>query len=430
MSPVSRTLWAGLLILACAEVIAPRPAQAQMTIQGVFNGTYRCGQGVTNLKLSIIATGDNLSALFTFYLPPGTQKQGHTFSLQGTFNPRLSNFTLTPARWETVHPADFNMVGLSGLFDSDVVRGNVVGANCGTFYLERDREESANIVAVMAAQTRVAAPLPATAPAPQRGSTTPPPRNAGSVPPPASRRGGAPPQSPRTTGDTAAAEKALVDLEKNEARMKNPLLTWSTTSTKDITARTFVRVPSDTIRVTAICGSNGVSVKFSLQSLVGDPLQFNWYEARDDDGLVSDVRVSPDNGVPHVARGYAEKTGDTYFGNNLAMLFYDAATRARADGAAGTGVRQLDSLLSPAIERTAQAWARKAAGSLETLLAAKTVLVDLQIKDRDDDLQLDLNPQDKVLHAFAADCNARLMGTSTSAPAAPPRTAPPGGARR
>jgi hypothetical protein len=229
-------------------------------------------------------------------------------------------------------------------------------------------------------------------------------------------------------GSREAIERDLDAIDKTQARLTNPLLSWSA---KDVTARTFVRVPSDTIRVTAICGSNGVSVKFSLQSLVGDPMNFNWYEARDDDGLVSDVRVSPDNGVPHVARGYAEKTGDTYYGNNLAMLFYDAATRARADGAAGTGIRQLDSLLSPAIERTAQAWARKAAGSLDSLLTAKTVLVDLQIKDRDDDLQLDLNPQDKVLHAFAADCNARLTGTGApAAPAAPRPSAPPGGARR
>ena len=67
-----------LFICFAMVVVAPAAsAQNAAALTGVYNGTYRCAQGATNLKLSLTTTASGeLSGLFTFYLPPGTQNQG------------------------------------------------------------------------------------------------------------------------------------------------------------------------------------------------------------------------------------------------------------------------------------------------------------------------------------------------------------------
>ncbi len=132
--------------------------QSAAALNGVFNGTYNCGQGSTDLKLSLVVTGTQISALFTFYLPAGTGKQGYTYSLHGQFVPQTEKFSLVPVRWETEHPANFSMVGLDGVFDSNTLTGTVLGSGCSTFRVERNQVESANMTAVIAAQKKVAAP--------------------------------------------------------------------------------------------------------------------------------------------------------------------------------------------------------------------------------------------------------------------------------
>ncbi len=119
--------------------------------------------------------------------------------------------------------------------------------------------------------------------------------------------------------------------------------------------------------------------------------------------------------------------------NDLGLLFYDAATRQRAERGALTGVRELDSVLGALFQQTNQriveSWLRTTAGSLASLLTAQSIRVELPIEGLENNLELDLNPQDKVLHALAADCNARLTGGAPPQPA-PPQTAPRGGAQR
>src|SRR5262245_52457596 len=109
---------ARFLLFTCftLHLVAPAArAQNASALNGVYNGTYRCAQGPTNLKLSVTATaGGELSGLFTFYLPPGTQNQGYTYSLHGQYDPRSAKFSLMPVRWETEHPANFVMVGMNG----------------------------------------------------------------------------------------------------------------------------------------------------------------------------------------------------------------------------------------------------------------------------------------------------------------------------
>jgi len=148
-------------------LVVPAASAQNAALTGVYNGTYRCGQGQTNLKLSLTVTASGeLSGLFTFYLPPGTQNQGYTYSLHGQYDPRTAKFSLMPVRWETQHPANFMMVGMNGSFDSNELTGSITGAGCSTFNVERNQSESANIAAVMALQKSVA-PTEAAAAAPQ-----------------------------------------------------------------------------------------------------------------------------------------------------------------------------------------------------------------------------------------------------------------------
>ena len=97
------------------------------------------------------ASGD-LSALFTFYFPPGTQNQSYTYSLQGQYNPQTAKLSLVPVRWETASPPNFGMVGMNGTFTSNEISGTITGPGCRTFNVERSPAESADIAAVMAAQ--------------------------------------------------------------------------------------------------------------------------------------------------------------------------------------------------------------------------------------------------------------------------------------
>ena len=219
-----------LFLFICFAIAFMAPAasaQNAAALTGVYNGTYRCAQGATNLKLSLTVTaGGELSGLFTFYLPPGTQNQGYTYSLFGQYDPRTAKFSLMPVRWETQHPANFNMVGMNGSFDSNELTGRITSAACSTFNLERNQSESANIAAVMALQKSVApaetgaapaqgayeAALRAQAPASVRASLPAPPPQPQQAPTAASARpvNPSPQQNPqqRPSQPAAAARAA------------------------------------------------------------------------------------------------------------------------------------------------------------------------------------------------------------------------------
>jgi hypothetical protein len=150
-------------------VVAAAGAQPATALSGVYNGTSTCAQGSTTVKLSLtLSRGSELSGLFTLYLPAGTQKQGHTYSLRGQYNAQTANVSLLPVRWETEPPANVAMMGMNGTFTSNEISGTLTGAGCKAFNVERDQAESANMAAVMAAQktmTRAAAPAPSQPPA-------------------------------------------------------------------------------------------------------------------------------------------------------------------------------------------------------------------------------------------------------------------------
>jgi hypothetical protein len=135
-------------------------AQTVAALNGVYNGKYTCGQGATNLKLSVVVSpiGD-VSALFTFYLPADAPKLGYTYSLHGQYDPQTANFSLTPVRWETEHPANLGMVGMDGALSGDRLSGRITGGRCTTFDLARDKAETANIAAVITAQKNGGKPV-------------------------------------------------------------------------------------------------------------------------------------------------------------------------------------------------------------------------------------------------------------------------------
>ena len=152
-----------LCLLTCF-VVPAASAQSATALNGVYNGTYTCAQGSTKMKLSLMASpSGDVSALFTFYLPPGTQKQAFSYSLRGQYNSQTAKISLVPVRWETASPPNFGMVGMNGTFTSDELAGTITGPGCRGFNVERDRAESANIAAVMSAQktgTNAATPPP------------------------------------------------------------------------------------------------------------------------------------------------------------------------------------------------------------------------------------------------------------------------------
>ena len=122
------TRFLSCVVVVVLFVVPATRAQSTTALTGVYNGKYTCGQGTTNLKLSLtVSPAGDISGLFTFYLPPGTQKQGYTYSLHGRYNPHTAKLALTPVRWETEHPANFIMVGMNGTYGSNELTGTITG---------------------------------------------------------------------------------------------------------------------------------------------------------------------------------------------------------------------------------------------------------------------------------------------------------------
>jgi hypothetical protein len=404
--------------LAIIFVASDTTAQNPAALTGVYNGTYRCAQGATNLKLSLTVTpGGELSGLFTFYLPPGTQNQGYTYSLRGQYDARTAKFSLMPERWETQHPANFMMVGMNGAFDSTELTGTITGAGCSTFNLERNQSESANIAAVMALQKSVApadtgsapaqgayeaalraqapssaraalqaspapsrTPSPASQQAPQTRQSRPAgPAAAANSQTGATRGSNAPsPDTQKAADDLArssrGAAQAERDINREFAKVTGPIMSWGMKSEKDaltdevttkLTSTRFIPGTDGKLQgyvtATAYCGSNGVSVFFLAGAGDKDPTpSFPWYEdsSRPDD-VIADVRVRVDSRPVHVAQGFPQMEGHQRYTNTLGLLFYEPGTYERAvrdqQDSVTTGIPAFDGLLGGIVRQSAQA---------------------------------------------------------------------------
>jgi hypothetical protein len=136
--------WSFLAVLAdwmCASNAHGQSA-APAAINGVYNGSYRCAQGPTTLKLFLHASADgSLTGIFTFYLPPGSHNQAYSFSLSGPLDAATGKFRLSPDKWETPPPPNYSMVGMEGAFDpgNGQVAGKIASGACGAFQAKRGR---------------------------------------------------------------------------------------------------------------------------------------------------------------------------------------------------------------------------------------------------------------------------------------------------
>jgi hypothetical protein len=476
MSSSSPRTAASVISIVFATFFVPAVVSAQTppALAGVYNGTYRCTQGATNLKLSLTVTGGGeLSALFTFYLPPGTQNQGYTYSLHGQYDGRTAKFSLMPARWETQHPANFTMVGMNGTFDSNELTGTISGAGCSTFNLERNQSESANIAAVMALQKSVApaeagaAPAPGSYEAALRAQAPASARAALQTPPPQSQPAAATPSrtpapqsaSRAATGDTSqtgatrgrtspapdastagggtpsrpSLAQAKRDTAAVIAEITSPILRWGLKSEKDAltdevttkpTTMTFIPGADGklqgSVQANAYCGTNGVSVFFIVSGGDKDSPSFPWYSdnSRPDDAI-ADVRIRVDSRAVHVAQGFPQVNGRARYSNTLGLLFYEPGTFRRAvrdqQDSVTTGIPAFDGLVGgfvrEAARENARAWQDSAAGPLADLVNARSIRIELPVTNFNPKPVLDLNPQDPVLHKLVADCNATFTGT-------------------
>jgi hypothetical protein len=405
--------------------------------------------------LSLTASGADLSALFTFYLPPGTQKQGYTYSLHGAYDSRTAKFSLVPVRWETDHPSNFVMVGVNGTFESDELSGTITGAGCTTFHVDRDQAESAKIASVMSGQKSVAAPASAPpspdqdryaaalrAQAPASARSAYPPAQPRQAPQPAAQSANAQAraksQAAKKPPNKPATESGGDDYDDEEAKMTNPVLKWKMVVKKDPdsggssphpTARTFLDYDrGDFVDATASCGHNGVSVFFVTDSYgeMKTPA-FAFYNDDSNHGeLVVDVPTQVDGARSHTAKGFPDDSQDQVYSNTMGILFYDPNLLKQVGREAEFGSRTgtpLDNLVGPMVRQAAdadaQAGANDSAGPLTDLMNSQHVQVELSIKDWDGKKPvLDLNPRDPVLHKFVADCGVHFGLKSTTAPTA------------
>jgi hypothetical protein len=224
----------------------------------------------------------------------------------------------------------------------------------------------------------------------------------------------------------AGSPSAIAQLAKEST---GPVLVWHMTSKKDALTNAVTTEPSAIkiipearvdVSATAYCSNNGVGVFFlATADKSSDPApQFTWYtQPTDDTGdQVADVRMVVDGGGVHVAKGFANVDGHTVYTNWLGLLFYEpniiANVARNQEHSATTGIPAIDGLIAPMVRQQAQnssqEQADNSAGSLSTLVTARSIRVELPLAGVPTQPVLDINPQDGVLHKFVVDCNAKF----------------------
>lgn len=117
----------------------------------VWTGTYSCGQGETNLQLSIdnvsteSTTSSNgievypITATYIFKSRAGTG----SFVIQGAFAPKGKILSFTPLKW-LERPRGYRMVGMQGNLSVDGIQyaGKINSNGCGNFQVSLDGQSS------------------------------------------------------------------------------------------------------------------------------------------------------------------------------------------------------------------------------------------------------------------------------------------------
>lgn len=146
---VALAVGTGLLATTSAAAARPQataaPRAAATAINGDWEGSYTCSQGLTGLDLAIqsSSTTNALKATFTFYpLPGNTSAPVGVYEMTGTYH-SASRIVLNPTRW--IHqPPGYEMVGLVGALSGGKFSGNVTG--CSTFSVQKQTGHPARSV--------------------------------------------------------------------------------------------------------------------------------------------------------------------------------------------------------------------------------------------------------------------------------------------
>jgi hypothetical protein len=194
----------------------------------------------------------------------------------------------------------------------------------------------------------------------------------------------------------------------------------------------FVHKPYDGIYGEVVCAPNGAGVNFKLLGKDGEPgPQFDWYEGDTGDGYVN-ITVRVDN-KSHVAKGFLVKEkGDTYV-NHVGVLFYEPGIAVKVRGQRQFDVRLggvIDNIVGGEVRDAANAeieeGLRTSAGPLSDLVNARSIQMEIPVREGNYKATLELNPQDATLHAFATRCYERFATpakpvpvTAAPAPASP-----------
>ncbi len=130
------------------------PANAQQA--SIMQGQYTCGQGSSDLRLSLTRRGTSeLDAVFEFYSP--RDRAAGSFRLAGSIS-STGEFVLRPTEWVR-RPTGYTMVGIRGRLAQEGrdANGRVESAGCGTFSVTL-RSGPPIQVLQQAEDTRVGAP--------------------------------------------------------------------------------------------------------------------------------------------------------------------------------------------------------------------------------------------------------------------------------
>jgi hypothetical protein len=116
--------------------VVPPPA-AQAPFAGLYTGKFRCGPAFFNLRFTLTDAGAGvLNATFDYspVFPPTTQR--FIFDMSGRLIVPYW-FQLAPVRWETGHPPQYQMAGMTGTWDPKThrIEARLSIPACGGFRL-------------------------------------------------------------------------------------------------------------------------------------------------------------------------------------------------------------------------------------------------------------------------------------------------------
>lgn len=119
-------------------------ASARAFLNGTWEGTYRCRQGLTGMKLTVFVVDDHeVEATFEFFpVKSNPNVPRGSYVVEGTYT--ATGFTLQPDHW-IKRPGDYIMVGLEASFSpraGQSIRGEITDSGCSDFSLKKSSTDT------------------------------------------------------------------------------------------------------------------------------------------------------------------------------------------------------------------------------------------------------------------------------------------------